>query len=118
VKAPAVVADEVGVAAEGGFGSMMEYEEAARYAKYWESYAPKQITPGISRLDWLRISGRTGRMESSRVIYDRYGRQIYRIDFSDHMRPLNHSSPHLHQYHYGPTFSNFGKESVINFFKK
>jgi hypothetical protein len=79
---------------------MMEAGEAARYAKYWESYAPKQISPGTTRMDWLRVSGRTGRMESSRVIYDNYGRQIYRVDFSNHMRPLNHSVPHLHQYQY------------------
>ena len=55
------------VAKGGGFGSMMEASEAARYSKYWQNYAPKQITPGTTRLDWLRQSGRTGRMESSRV---------------------------------------------------
>ena len=111
-----VIGEEV-AAAKGGFGSMMEAGEAARYAKYWESYAPKQISPGTTTMDWLRVSGRTGRMESSRVIYDNYGRQIYRVDFSDHMRPLNHSVPHLHQYQYGP-MSSFGKESVFNFFGK
>jgi hypothetical protein len=105
------------VAAKGGLGSMMEAGEAARYAKFWESYAPKQISPGTTRMDWLRVSGRTGRMENSRVIYDNYGRQIYRVDFSNHMRPLNHSVPHLHQYEYGP-MSSFGKESVFNFFEK
>jgi hypothetical protein len=103
----------VNVAAKGGFSSMMEAGEAARYAKYWENYAPKQVAPGTTRMDWLRVSGRTGRMESSRVIYDSYGRQTYRIDFSNHMRPLDHSVPHLHQY--GP-MSTFGKESVFNFF--
>jgi hypothetical protein len=100
---------------EGGFGTMMEVEEAARYAKYWERYAPKLSTPG-SRIDWTRVSGRTGRMESSRVIYDNGGRQIYRVDFSDHMRPSSHSNPHLHQYEYGPPFNPFvGKESLFNF---
>lgn len=108
---------EAGAGAKGGLGSMMEASEAARYSKYWQNYAPKQITPGTPRLDWLRQSGRTGRMESSRVIYDSYGRQTYRVDFSDHMRPLNHSIPHLHQYQYGP-MSGFGKESVFNFFEK
>lgn len=44
-------------------------------------------------LYWLRVSGRTGRMENSRVIYDNFGRQIYRVDFSNHMRPLDHSVP-------------------------
>jgi RHS repeat-associated protein len=100
---------------KGGFGAMMEVEEAARYAKYWESYAPKLSTPG-SRIDWTRVSGRTGRMEISRVIYDNGGRQIYRVDFSNHMRPSSHSNPHLHQYKYGPPFDPIiGKESLFNF---
>jgi RHS repeat-associated protein len=104
------------LASKGGYGSMMEASEAARYAKYWEGYAPKQISPGAIRMDWLRLSGRTGRMESSKLIYDNYGRQIFRVDFSNHMRPLNHSIPHLHEYLYGP-MSSFGKESVYNFFR-
>ena len=37
-------------------------------------------------------------MEHSRVIYDNYGRQVYRVDFTNHMRPHNHSSPHLHEF--------------------
>ncbi len=98
------------------FSSMMDASEAARYNKYWTKYASKQVSPGTKRLDWTRISGRTGRLESSRVIYDDFGRQIYRVDFSNHMRPLNHSVPHLHQYQYGYKWSNFGKESVFNFF--
>jgi len=72
---------------------------------------------GVNRLDWIRESGRTGKIESSRVIYDKFGRQTYRVDFSDHMRSINHSKPHLHQYEYGP-MSSFGKESVFNFFGK
>jgi len=54
-------------------------------------------------------------MESSRVIYDEFGRQRYRLDFSDHMRPQSHSNPHLHEYQFGPGFSNSGRESVFNF---
>jgi RHS repeat-associated protein len=98
----------------GGFGALMEEAEAARYAKYWESYAPKQISPGTTRYDFLRVSGRTGRLEDSRVIYDQFGRQQYRIDFSNHMRPLDHSTPHLHEYIYNSKFQ--GKEQVFNFF--
>lgn len=97
-----------------GFVSMMDPGEAARYAKYWQNYSPKQISPGTTRLNWTRVSGRTGRMENSRVIYDNYGRQIYRVDLSDHMRPNIHSNPHLHTYEYGE-MSTFGKESVTNF---
>ena len=78
--------------------------EAARYEKYWQNYSPKQVSPGTRRLDFERVSGRTGRSETSRVIYDEHGRQIYRVDFSDHMRPLDHSNPHLHEYQYGPGF--------------
>lgn len=99
----------------GGFGSMMNPDEAARYTKYWTRYAPKQISPGEIRTDWFRVSGRTGRTEASRVIYDNYGRQIYRVDYSDHMRSINHSVPHLHQYEFG-IGSSFGKETVFNFF--
>lgn len=102
-------------ASSKGFSSLMDMSEALRYNKYWQNYAPKQISPGTTRLDWIRESGRTGRIENSRVIYDNYGRQIYRVDFSNHMRPINHSVPHLHQYNYGP-MSSFGQESVFNFF--
>ncbi|MDR2039441.1 MAG: hypothetical protein LBQ60_16080 [Bacteroidales bacterium] len=111
------VAETTSAAKGEGFGSMMEASEAARYTKFWQNYAPKQVTPGTTRLDWLRQSGRTKQIESSRVIYDNFGRQIYRVDFSNHMRPLNHSIPHLHQYQFGP-MSSFGKESVFNFFGK
>lgn len=101
-----------------GFGSMMEAGEAARYAKYWQNYAPK-LSPGTKRLDWLRVSGRTGQFENSRVIYDNHGRQIYRVDFSDHMRPLDHSVPHLHEYQFGRGFdATKGKESLFNFWNK
>ncbi|HVI46523.1 MAG TPA: hypothetical protein VM802_16725, partial [Chitinophaga sp.] len=97
----------------------MEKGEAARYAKFWENYSPKQISPNSTRMDWLRVSGRTGSMETSRVIYDGYGRQIYRVDYSDHMRPADHSLPHLHQYEYGPRYDPIkGKETLFNFWPK
>lgn len=93
----------------------MEASEAARYAKYWENYAPKYVAPGVTRLNWLRFSGRTGQRETSRVIYDNYGRQIYRVDYSNHMRPLNHSNPHSHQYKYKIDYFPNGKETLYNF---
>lgn len=99
----------------GGFGAMMSADEAARYSKYWSNYAPKQISPGTTKMDWFRVSGRTGRTEASRVIFDNYGRQIFRVDYSTHLRPGNHSMPHLHQYEFGIGFSH-GKETVFNFF--
>jgi len=88
----------------GGFRSMMEPAEAARYDAYWQRYAPEQVAPGTGRLDFTRVSGRTGAVENSRVIYDQFGRQQYRIDFTDHLRPEAHSSPHLHEYQYGPGY--------------
>ncbi len=97
------------------FSSMMHISEATRYAKYWQNKAPSQVVPGTKRLDWYRVSGRTKQMEKSRVIYDDYGRQIYRVDFTDHMRPLDHSSPHLHEYIFGRGYSPKGKESLFNF---
>lgn len=116
VKLGSVANSLLGAGSETGFSSMMEPEEVARYAEYWENYASKQVEPGKTRIDWSRISGRTGHMENSRVIYDSYGRQTYRVDFSDHMRPLDHSIPHLHEYRYGPAFDLIsGKEFRFNF---
>jgi len=77
--------------------------------EYWERHAPVHVDPGTRRLDHRRISGRTGRVEDSRVIYDEYGRQSYRVDYTDHMRPVGtggadvgHTSPHLHESTYAP----------------
>jgi RHS repeat-associated protein len=84
----------------GSFERLMEADEAAIYAKYWSRYAPDVDAPG-SRLDFWRMSSRTGRLEFSQVIYDEAGRQRWRIDWTDHMRPADHSIPHLHEYTYG-----------------
>lgn len=91
---------------KGGFRDQMSPEEAARYDEYWQRYAPDQVTPGTTRMDHTRISGRTGRVEDSRVIYDKFGRQRYRVDKTDHMRPENHSNPHLHERTYNPSPQN------------
>jgi RHS repeat-associated protein len=129
---PEALAPEPGVPGEGGvpceaaeegigefsptpWTDLMEAGEAARYAKYWQNYAPRQVEPGIGRLDWRRFSGRTNRFEDSRAIYDPFGRQRFRIDFRDHMRPESHSSPHLHEYQYGPGFHPVkGREILHN----
>ena len=81
------------------FVEQMTPDEATRYREYWQNNAPKNA-PGVQRLDWFKLD--KGRMESSRVIYDEYGRQTYRVDFTDHSRPLNHTNPHLHEYIYEP----------------
>ena len=70
--------------------------------EYWQRDAPTEVTPGTKRLDHRRESKRTGRIEDSRVTYDDYGRQQYRVDKTDHMRPRDHSSPHLHETTYAP----------------
>jgi hypothetical protein len=88
------------------FVQMMEPAEAARYQAYWQRYAP-DVAPGVRRMDFQRVSGRTGRLETSRVIYDEHGRQIYRVDLTDHLRPEAHSNPHLHEYRYGPGFDPY-----------
>jgi hypothetical protein len=91
-----------------------EQDDSEAYEKYWQNYAPNQREPGQTRFDFKRISGRTGREEESRVIYDDYGRQIYRIDKTDHMRPDAHTDPHLHVTEYGPAYSNEGKQTLYN----
>ncbi len=97
------------------FRNSMSADELQRYEKYWQQYAPKQVTPGITRIDFTRISGRTGRSEVSTGIYDAYGRMIYRVDWTDHMRPNDHSSPHLHELIW--LIRQGYKEAVHNFFK-
>jgi len=53
------------------------------------------------------------------VIYDKFGRQKYRIDYSDHGRPKSHSVPHLHEYKYGPRYDPVkGKEYRYNLWRK
>lgn len=77
------------------------------------------ISTPNSRMTWERISPCTGQHEKSIVIYDQGGRMIYRVDLSTHMRPVNHSNPHLHMFEFGPGFNPVkGKETVFNFFNK
>jgi hypothetical protein len=61
---PELAGEANGGAMVEGFTSMMEAHEAMCYAKYWENYAPQQISPGTTRYDFTRISGRTVRMEN------------------------------------------------------
>ena len=86
----------------------------------YRSHAPSQVTPGTTRTSWYCVSGRTGQEEESTVIYDRFGRQIYRVDWTDHLRPADHSDPHLHEYGYDEgTFKGRGgggKPTLHNFF--
>ena len=54
-----------------------------------------------------------GKKEKSTVIYDRYGRQKYRVDHSNHSMPKAHSTPHLHEYTYSRG-SKSGKGQLYN----
>ena len=74
--------------------------------KAWSKKAPKQVTPGTKRLDHYRYNERTGKIERSVVEYDDYGRQIKRIDFTDHGYPESHKVPHIHKIKYDAQFPN------------
>ena len=97
-------AGEVAASFEEG----MSAEDAQRYSEFQSQYAPKRITPGsgATRLKWTRVSGRTGRVEKSVVVYDKFGRQKYRVELTDHLRPARHTNPHLHE-----TFYDYKKYS-------
>ena len=72
--------------------------------EYWERHAPATVTPSGSpqRLHHVERSARTGRVEQSTVVCDEFGRQSHRVDHTDHMRPEDHSDPHLHESTYAP----------------
>lgn len=45
----------------------------------------------------------TNEIEYSRVIYDDFGRQTHRVDYTNHGR-LDHASVHLHERQWGPGY--------------
>ncbi|MDY7077867.1 MAG: hypothetical protein SXV54_13200, partial [Chloroflexota bacterium] len=79
---------------------LKHWKELDRYDRYWQRHAPKWGVPG-TRVEHVLIN-RAGRMEYSTVVYDEYGRQSLRVDYTDHMRPESHTNPHLHETTYGP----------------
>lgn len=86
----------------------------------WHKNAPNQVTPGTKELEHYKYNPKTGELEYSTVKYDEYGRQVERIDYTDHgygdpASPDYHSTPHTHTYEYGPGYSPKGKEIRINF---
>jgi hypothetical protein len=78
--------------------------------EYWTRNAPANVTPGTRRIDHTKYNKTTKQLEESRVIYDDYGRQQYRVDKTDHGRPTGnghpndqgHTNPHLHESTYAP----------------
>ncbi|WP_088825347.1 hypothetical protein [Listeria goaensis] len=65
-------------------------------AEYWRRNAPMMGKPG-SRITHAKLSG--GRKEKSTVIYDKFGRQRFRVDHGSHGYK-DHTKPHLHYYKY------------------
>ncbi|MET1176134.1 hypothetical protein ABWU89_31330, partial [Paenibacillus amylolyticus] len=65
---------------------------------YKNNYAPQQGTPN-TRMDFNRL-GSSGQIEYSRVIYDKAGKQKYRVDYSNHGNSLHHTNPHMHEFIY------------------
>ena len=82
--------------------------------------APHQTTPGINYRRQERYNPKTKQLEVSHIYYDQYGRQIKRIDetnhgYGDKTKPKEyHSTPHTHTYEYGPNYGNNGKETRTN----
>ncbi|MGG4154292.1 DNRLRE domain-containing protein [Peribacillus muralis] len=80
--------------------------------EYWERKAPQNATPGSKVIHYRQYKGKK---EKSTVIYDKFGRQKYRVDHANHSMPDKHTVPHLHEYKYGPGYSAKGKEYTYNF---
>ena len=70
----------------------------------WHKNAPKQVTPGTNEISHTKYNPKTGALEKSHIKYDNYGRQIERVDYSDHGYPQNHTNPHTHHYEYNQTY--------------
>ncbi|TCT16440.1 putative toxin of predicted polymorphic toxin system [Melghiribacillus thermohalophilus] len=83
--------------------------------EYWTKKAPQNASPG-SKIEHYRYYN--GKIEKSTVIYDDYGRQKFRVDHSNHGMPKDHSTPHLHEYKYGPGYHpEKGMEFRYNFWR-
>jgi filamentous hemagglutinin len=81
---------------------------------------PHQTTPGVQSVTQEMYNAATGKLESSVIEYDQYGRQVKRTDYTNHGygnpgKPTEyHSDPHTHTYEYGPGYGSNGKETRIN----
>jgi len=70
-------------------GSQNGHEsESKRYENYWSGNAPENVTPGTTRIEHTKYNQDTREYEQSTAIYDEHGRQIYRVDNTDHGRPF------------------------------
>ena len=82
----------------GVYGCAIEsanYKRTYLTNKYYsENKAPEFSTPNTS-LNTIRYNDYTGKYERSTSYYDYAGRQVIRIDWTDHGRP-DHVNPHVH----------------------
>jgi len=77
----------------------------------WSKNAPDQVTPGTKKLNHEKFNKKTGKLETSEVHYDEFGRQKGRTDYTDHGYPDDHTNPHHHKREFGPGFGPKGKET-------
>ena len=61
---------------------------------FYKKHAPKQSTPNSSYTNYT-YNDRTGRYDKSTAYYDSAGRQVIRIDWTNHGYS-NHGNPHVH----------------------
>lgn len=61
--------------------------------EYYEKHLPSQVQPGTRYLPKYAQYGNIKQIK----MYDDYGREIVRVDYTDHGRPDVHTSPHWHE---------------------
>ena len=98
-----------------GFRDLMSPEDAERYDANWQKNASDFNTPGLKITHYKEHNGT---IEKSVVIYDDFGRQKWRIDYSNHGYN-NHSVPHLHERIYSSRYDpRKGKETRYDIWNK
>ncbi len=85
----------------GNGGGCNSYAQSTSFvpSNYWQRNAPKYATPS-STITFNKYNSYTNKVETSTVFYDFAGRQTFRIDYTDHGRPSDHTNPHSHMYLY------------------
>ena len=71
---------------------------------YINNEAPKLYTPNSEYTNW-KYDSYSGEYEYSTAYYDLGGRQVLRIDWTNHGR-ADHTNPHVHFYLYDGTYPN------------
>jgi hypothetical protein len=81
-------------AQESGQEGAQEGGKTALPDEAWDKKAPKQVEPGTKEITQQKYNPETKKLETSKVKYDKYGRQIERTDYTDHGTPKIHKKPH------------------------